>query len=261
MEKIQLKAQIREEIGKKFTKKLRKEGLVPAIVYKEGKKTAHLKINEKDLFNTLHTKAGENVLINLKIGEEQKGKDRGRVVIIKEVQHHPIREQILHVDLQEISLTEKLTLEVPIVVKGEAEGVVKDEGVLEHVIWEVKAECLPEDIPEKIEVNVAHMKIGDSILVKDLQTPPKVKILADPEQTVISVVPPYVEKVEEVAEEITEPELIRKEKEEEAVEEGAEKAPPEEKRPSEARESRRVIKETGKEAKKEGKKEEKEGKK
>ena len=228
MERVQLNAQVREEIGKKFTKKVRGEGSVPAVVYKEGRKTVHLKVNERDLFSALHTKAGENVLINLKIGDGSKGKDKDRVVIIKEVQHHPIRDQILHVDFQEISLTEKITVDIPIVVKGEAEGVVKDEGVLEHVLWEVKVECLPTDIPEKIEVDVTSMKIGDSVLVKDLQTPPGVKILIDAEQTVIFVVPPHVEEpVEEAAEEITEPELIRKEKEEEVPEEGAEKAAPE----------------------------------
>lgn len=246
MEKIQLKAEVREGIGKKPTKQLRKDSLVPAVVYKEGKKTIHLKINERDLFTALHTKAGGNVLINLKIGEEPKTKDKGRVVIIKEVQQHPIKDQILHVDFQEISLTEKLTVDVPIVVKGEAEGVVKDEGVLEHVMWEIKVECLPADIPEKIEVDVTHMKIGDSILIKDLQTPSGVNILLDAEQTVISVVPPHVEKVEEVVEEATEPELIREKKEEEEEgQEGTKEAASEEK----------------KEAKKEGKKEGKEEKK
>ena len=238
MERIQLKVQAREDTGKKSTKKLRREKLVPAVVYKEGKKTAHLKINERELFHVLGTQAGENVLINLKLDEGSKGKDKDRVVIIKEVQHHPIKDQILHIDFQEISLTEKLTVDVPIVTKGEAEGVVKEEGVLEHVMWEIKVECLPADIPAKIEVEVTQMKIGDSVLVKDLQTPPGVKILVDPEQTVIAVVPPHVEKPpeEEVAEGITEPELIRKEKKEEGEEAAEEGAP---------------------EAKKEGKKEDK----
>jgi len=240
MERIQLKAQSREDVGKKFTKGLRKVGLVPAVVYKGGKKTTHLKINEKDLFNALHTKAGENVLINLKIDDTEKERSKDRMVIIKDIQHHPIKEQILHVDFQEILLTEKLTVDVPIVVKGEAEGVVKEGGILEQVIWEVKVECLPTDIPEKIEIDVTHMKVGDSILVKNLGIPSGVKILADAEQTVVSLVPPHVEKPVEAVEEIAEPELIREKKEEE-LEEEPEKAQPE--------------------AKKEEKKEEKEGKK
>lgn len=231
MDRIQLKAQIREEIGKKLNRALRQDGFVPAIVYREGKKTVHLKINGKDLISTLTTKAGENVLINLNIDDKSKEQDNDRLVIVKEVQYHPIRDEILHVDFQEISLTEKLTVDVPIEVKGEAEGVVKDEGILEHVLWEVKVECLPADIPEKIEIDVTNMKIGDSILVKDLQTPPGVRIVGDAEQTVVSVAPPHVEKPAEVIEEITEPELIREKKEKEEVEgEEAEKPPSEEKK-------------------------------
>lgn len=232
METVQLKTKPRENIGKKFTKTLRKEGLIPAVVYKEGKDTVHIELQKKDLMSVLNTKAGANVLINLIIEDGSKTKSKERVVIIKEIQQHPIKDQILHVDFQEISLTEKLTVGVRIVVKGQAEGVVKDEGVLEHVMWEVKVECLPMDIPEKIEVDVTRLKIGDAILVKDIQASPGVKILADPEQTVVSVVPPHVEKpAEEVVEEVIEPELIREKKEKEEVpEEGGEAAAPEEKK-------------------------------
>lgn len=229
MEKIQLKAEIREDAGKKPTKKIRNEGLVPAVVYKEGKETVSLKINEKELVHVLKTKAGANVLIGLKIGGD---KSKDRTVLIKEVQRHPIKEQILHVDFQEISLTEKLTIDVPLVTKGEAEGVVKEEGVLEHVLWEVKVECLPADIPGKIEIDVTSLKIGDAILVKDIQPPAGVKILNAPDQTVVTVKMPHVEKpAEEVAAEAVEPELIRekKEKEEAEGEEGEGAAPAEDK--------------------------------
>jgi large subunit ribosomal protein L25 len=226
MERVPLKAQTRKETGKKYNKQLRKEGLIPAVVYKEGKETAHLSLGERDLATALRTRAGGNVLINLNIDEGEKRKGKGRVVIIKEIQQHPIKEQILHVDFQEISLTDKLTVDVPIAAKGEAEGVVKDGGVLEHVMWEVKVECLPADIPEKIEVEVTNMKIGDRVLVKDLQAPAGVKILDDAEQTVIAVEPPHVEKPPEevAAEEVTEPELIREKKEKEEEEAAAEEA-------------------------------------
>lgn len=229
MEKIQLKAEIREEAGKKPAKKIRNEGFVPAVVYKEGEETVSLKINEKELAYVLRTKAGANVLIGLKIGGD---KSKERIVLIKEVQRHPIKEQILHVDLQEISLTDKLTVDVPLVTKGDAEGVVKEEGVLEHVLWEIKVECLPVDIPGKIEVDVTSLKIGDSILVKDILMPAGVKILNAPDQTVVTVKMPHVEKpAEEVAEAVTEPELIRekKEKEEAEGEEGEAAVPAEDK--------------------------------
>jgi len=232
MERMQLKTQMREDTGKRPTKLLRKEGIVPAVVYREGRETVHVKVDQSDLIHVLHTKAGANVLINLKVESGSKGKEKDRVVIIKDIQHHPIKEQILHVDFQEISLTEKLQVDVPIQAKGEAEGVIKDEGVMEHVLWEIKVECLPADIPEKIEVDVTNMKIGDSVLLKDLQVPAGVKVLGDPEHTVISVVPPHEEApAEEPGEEMAEPELIREKKEEEEVpEEGAEGAPPEAKK-------------------------------
>jgi large subunit ribosomal protein L25 len=216
MEKIQLKAEIREAIGKKPSKKIRNEGFVPAVVYKAGKETISLKINEKELAYALKTKAGANVLIGLTIGGD---KAKERTVLIKEVQHHPIKEAIVHVDFQEILLTEKLIIDVPIVTKGQAEGVVKEEGVLERVLWELKIECLPADIPGKIEVEVTNLKIGDSILVKDIKAPAGVRILNAPDQTVVTVKMPYVEKpAEEGAEAAIEPELIREKKEKEEAE-------------------------------------------
>ena len=228
METVELKAKVRENVGKKYSKKLRHENLIPGVVYKEGEKTVHLKLSEKDLVHALRTKAGENVLISLKVEDGPKAKGKERVVVVKEMQHHPIKEQILHVDFQEISLTEKLTIDVPIALKGEAEGVVKEEGVLEHIIWEVKVECLPTDIPEKIEVEVSAMKIGDKVLVKDLVVPPGVTILDDSEQAVIAVELPHVEKPkEEGEEEALEPELIREKKE---LEEGEEEEGAEEKK-------------------------------
>jgi len=233
MEKVILAAEIREELGKSKVKELRKAEIVPGIVYRDGKECVNLKIKSRDLLDVLHTPAGENVLITLKVKGDKKKPERA--CLIKELQRHPVKENILHVDLNEISLTEKTKVKVPVHPHGEPEGVVKDEGVLEHVLWEVEVECLPMDIPEKIEVEVASMKIGDTVYVKDLVVEPAVEILSDPELTVLSVSPPAKEEVpEEVpAEEGAEPEVIAKgKKEEEEVEEGEapkakkEEAPP-----------------------------------
>lgn len=239
MKTIQLNAEIREGIGKKAARGIRSAGLIPAVVYKEGKETAHLKINQKEFLIALKTKAGANVLVNLKIGGVSKEKAKEQTVLIKEIQRHPIKEGILHVDFHEVSLTEKMIFDVPLVTKGEAEGVVKDEGVLEHVIWELKVECLPTAIPEKIEVDVTALKIGDSILVKDLTPPPDVKILNAPDQTVITVKMPHVEAPkEEGVEETVEPELIREKKEKEEAE-GEEEAAGEEKKETKPKEEKK----------------------
>ncbi len=224
MEKVILHAKIRKECGKSKVKKLRKEGLIPAVCYKDGKEPINLKANARDLFKALNTKAGENVLLTLLIDGLKSAKEK--TVIIKEIQTDPIKEDIIHIDFKEISLTEEVKVKVPVAVHGEAGEVVKEGGIVEHAIWEVDVECLPTKIPEKIEVEVSGMKIGDTIYIRDLRVPQGVKILNDPGLVVLIGKPPAKEeiKAEEAVEEITEPEVIekgKKEKEEEVVEEKA----------------------------------------
>jgi len=215
MEKVLLNANIRDDVGKEANKRLRREGGVPVVLYKKGKTSLSLKVDVKDLYHVLHTSAGENVILTLKVKADSKDAKatKDRTVIIKEIQHHPIKENILHVDFHEISLTEMITVRVPVETKGEAEGVKADGGVLDQVTKEIEVECLPTEIPDKIEVHVGPLKIGDAIRVKDLTVPAQIKVLSDPELTVLSVVPPHVEKEEEeAAEEITEPEVIKEKK-------------------------------------------------
>lgn len=234
MDFVDLHVSLREERGKKSNKKLGREGFTPAVVYKKGKDTVSLKINARELFKAFHTEAGENVIIKLHIDAAKK--DKERTVIVKEVQRHAIKDYLLHVDFQEISLTETLKVKVPIAGKGEAIGVKQDDGVLQHVMWEVEVECLPTNIPERFEVDVANIKIGESLHVKDIQVPEGVKILDNPEDIVFSVEHPKA--VEEVVAapvegEIQEPEVIREKKEEpeeEATAEVTEKPAKEEKK-------------------------------
>jgi len=224
MEKITLKANTREAFGKEAGNRLRKAGVVPSIVYKKAEKSIPIAVNKKDLFSVLHTSAGENVIIALEIFSQEKSKtpDMEKTVIIKEVQYHPIKGEILHLDFQEISLTEKITVEIPIETKGEPVGVKSDGGILDHPIKELNIECLPADIPEKIYVNVENLKIGDAIRVKDLDIPSNITVLDDPEQTVASVVPPEAEEVvseeEALTEAASEPEVIKQKKPEDAAE-------------------------------------------
>ena len=225
MEKIILKAQLRKETGKKIAKDLRKKGLIPANVYKDGKEATSLQVVLEDLRDVLHTKAGENVIITLKISGDGDSKDR--TVVIKELQREPIKDGMLHVDFNEISLTEVIKVDVPLESHGEPVGVKADGGILEHVIRELQIECLPTAIPEKIMVEVADMKIGDAIHVKDVKLPAGIKVLNDPELIAMIIKPPKVEAPkEEAAEEgAAEPELIRKKKEDGEEEEGSEEAP------------------------------------
>lgn len=241
MEKVILEAQVRKGLGKTDAKTLRKQGLVPCVCYKAGKESLHLKVGYRELWRVLHTKAGENVLVTLSIADGEKAL-KDKTVLIKEIQHEPVADKVIHVDFNEISLTEKIQVNVPLATRGEPEGVMKEGGVLDHVLWELQVECLPMDIPQKIELEIAHMKIGDDVLVKDITPPPGIKILNDPEQIAIAIHPPHVEKpAEELAAEGApeEPEIIKKgKKEEEVIEEEAEAKPKKEETPKPKEEKR-----------------------
>lgn len=232
MDFVELKAGLREEKGKEQNKKLRNTGMVPGVVYRKGEQTLSLKIDSKSLSKALHTEAGENVIIKLFVEGDKKKKER--IVVIKEIQKDPVKDAFVHLDLNEISLTETLKVKVPIVSKGEAVGVKQEGGVLQHVMWEVEVECLPTNIPDKIEVDIANLKIGGTLSIKDIPPSEGVKILADPESIVFSV--EHVKAVEEAVAapaegEALEPELIREKKEkEEAPEEEKTEAPKQEKK-------------------------------
>lgn len=222
MEKIILNAEVRSSTGKTAAKSLRRKDVIPAVVYKGGKEAIKLQLAVRALNEILHTKAGENVIVTLKIADGA-NKTKDKTVLIKEIQREPIRGLILHVDFSEISLTETLKVNVPLAVRGEPVGVKADGGILEHIMWELQVECLPTAIPEKIDVDVSAMKIGDAIYVKNITTPEGVKLITDPELIALIVKPPKVEvpKEEAAAEGAVEPELIRKKKEvEEEGEEG-----------------------------------------
>lgn len=224
MAEIIIHAQQREATGKEAAKRLRNAGLAPVIVYKKGKIGVNLAVKSVDLIHALHTSAGENVIIKLEY--EKDGKKTHKTVIIKEMQHHPIRGNIMHIDFSEISLTQSIQVKVPIRPVGEAVGVKRDGGILEHVLWELDIECLPTQIPEKIDVNVDELEIGNSIHVKDLKVDNDIKILTDPEEVVMIVEHPKIEEEPIAEEEVTEegaqePEVIgEKEREERQKEKG-----------------------------------------
>lgn len=241
MDFIELHGILREERGKEQNKKLREQGFVPVIVYKRGEETVSLKIDNRNLLKALRTEAGENVIIKLHVDGAKKKKER--TVVVKEIQKDPIKDNLLHVDFQEISLTETLKVKAPITAKGEAIGVKQDGGVLQHVLWEMDLECLPINIPEKIEIDISMLKIGDAVHVKDIKPPEGVKILNDPEGVVFSVEHP--KKVEEIIAApaegaVEEPEVIKEKKIKPEEEEAGEAAKPakEEKKAEEKKEEK-----------------------
>ena len=218
MEKPVLKAEIREGTGKQLARKLRVKGFIPAIFYGPRSKSIPLVIDAKEFTKTLQTEAGENVLIELNILKGNKA-DR-KVVMVKDVQIDPLQRTALHADLYEVAMDEMVTVEIPIHLTGKPEGT-KMGGILEQIRRVIQIQSLPGDIPKGIDVDVSSLKIGDSIHIQDVKVE-KVKILADTNFTIATVVPPVVEEekvVEEVVAEAAEgAEVKEKEKEEEEEE-------------------------------------------
>jgi large subunit ribosomal protein L25 len=257
MKEIVLKARHREKGGKEYAKKLRRGGFIPAVLYGPETPVLTLEIETKSFQALLRGGLGENVIVTLLLDEKEDGQ---RKVLIREIQRDPVKGDILHVDFHQISLTKKLTIEVPIHLVGTPEGV-NEGGILQHVLRELEVECLPTAIPEKIEVDVSSLKIGDSFHVADLKVE-NAEILSDPKSSVVTVVPPTVFKEPEVAAAVTEeePEVIGEKKEgeeeeekEEEKKEEKEKKEKEEQKGKEAKAEKKSA-EGGKEApKKEGK--------
>ncbi len=218
MEQIQLKASLREGKGKQAAKRLRREGFVPATVYHRGDTPLSVSLPDKEITRIVRSHGGENILINLTIEKDKRTKPRA--VIIKEIQQHPVKQNILHVDLNEISLSEKITVEVSIVALGEPVGVKQDGGLLDHPTRELKITCLPTDIPKHIDVDVSGLKINDTIHVRDLVLSDKLKVLNDPDQLLFQV-KLHEEEVEATTAEPQEVEVIREKKEEEGAAGGA----------------------------------------
>jgi large subunit ribosomal protein L25 len=214
MERPVLSAEIREGFGKGKARKLRAKGLIPAIFYSPRSQSIPLVIDSKEFVKTLQTEAGENVLIDLNIRKGDQA-DR-RVVMVKEIQIDPLQRTTLHTDFYEVTMDEMVTVEVPIHLIGKPEGI-KMGGILEQIRRVIQIQCLPGDIPKRIDVDVSSLKIGDSIHIQDIQVE-KAKILSDTDFTIATVVPPVVEEkkvVEEVVAEAAEGEEVKEKEEEE----------------------------------------------
>jgi large subunit ribosomal protein L25 len=200
METIGMEAQKREALGKEASKKMRREGIVPAVIYGSTIDATPLEIDYKDLSKILGTGGRENVLIDLKI----KGVNKtalNKTVIIKDLQRDPVKGIIKHVDLFEVQMDKAIRVSVPIHITGEAKGV-EAGGILQHETRELEIECLPSDIPKSIDVDVTDLDIGGSFHVRDLDVEENIKILVDDEHNIVSVVSPQKEEEEKTAEEL-----------------------------------------------------------
>ncbi|MBZ4688233.1 MAG: large subunit ribosomal protein [Clostridia bacterium] len=189
MEAAQLKAEIRQNTGKGNANKLRKEGFVPAVFYgKEiGSKGIKVKSNELE---KLINRYGENALVKLVVEED--GAEQEYTTLIREIQRHPIKDEITHVDFNQISMKHKLDTTVAVHLVGEAKGV-KDGGILQHGAREIDIRCLPINIPEHVEADISDLGIGDNLTVADLDLGEGIEILSEEDTILATVIAPTLE--------------------------------------------------------------------
>jgi|SRR5687767_7332581 len=214
MASAKLSAKGRDGQGKGDNRKLRQTGYIPAVIYGHGEKTRSVAVNQHELellFSRVHV---ENTVIDLNV----EGEKKPIRALVREVQTHPARGQIVHVDFYQIHAGERVTMQIPINFVGTAAGV-KNGGILQHTMDELEVEVSADNIPESINIDVSALEIGDSVHVSDVQAPEGVKLLDNPDRSVCSVSPPQAGIVEEVAApEVAapaEPEVIRRKKEDE----------------------------------------------
>src|SRR5438876_1155061 len=220
-----LEAQPREAGNKNEARRVRRSGKIPAVVYGAGKDAKTVSLDPRQVARILHSQTGHNTIFDLDLDGE-----RAKAMIV-DWQYEPIKGSLLHVDLKRIAMDQKLKVEVPIVLKGEAAGVKQQGGILEQLLREVEVECLPGDIPTSIEMDVSELTFGKVMRVSDLPHSEKLRFLTDADQTVAHITAVKEEEVPapevaaaEAAAAPAEPEVIKKGKQEVEGEEGAEPA-------------------------------------
>jgi large subunit ribosomal protein L25 len=233
-----LEAQKREPGNKNAARRVRAGGKIPAVVYGAGTVTASVAVDPRQVLRILKSESGHNTIFDLAMDDH-----RAKAMIV-DWQFEPIKGKLLHVDLLRIAMDKKLTVTVPVVLKGEAVGVKTDGGILEQLLREIEIECLPADIPKSIEADISHLTFGIELRVKDLPHNEKLKFLTDEDQMVAhitSVKEEVVATPEATAEAATatpaEPEVIKKGKQE-AEGEGEAEAKPEKAEKAEKKEKK-----------------------
>jgi len=194
MATAQLNASPRSGVGKGVARTLRAEGRVPGVIYGHAREPQALSIEQRELERLFARIAAESTVIELSLD--------GTTVrtLIREIQRHPFKRQILHVDFQELVAGEKVTVNVPLVLQGVPVGVRAEGGILDQTMRELSIHVDPADIPNHIDVDVSELTIGHSIHVSDLKLPPGVEVLDDEESTICVVSAPRTEVEPVVAE-------------------------------------------------------------
>jgi large subunit ribosomal protein L25 len=221
-----LEAHPRESGNKNAARRMRRDGSIPGVLYGAGKESLPVRVDPRHVLRILRSESGHNTIFDLALN----GGERTKAMIV-DWQYEPIKGKLLHIDLKRIAMDKSLTVRVPIFLKGEAEGVKTQGGIMEQILREVEIECLPGDIPTHIDADVTHLVFGTVLRVSDLPHSGKLKFLTDANQPVAhvtsvkeEVAPTPEAAAAEAATAPAEPEVIKKGKQE-TEEEGAEAAP------------------------------------
>jgi large subunit ribosomal protein L25 len=218
MEIQSLKAATRETGGKKSARDARAAGALPGVLYGGGQEPVSLSINRRE-FETVvhHSRGGEHAILRLEVEDKP---ELSSPVLLKAVQHHPLRGEFVHADFLRIRMDERIVTVVPVRLEGQAPGLTEG-GILDHQMREIDIECLALDVPEEVVVNVSALHIGDSIHVEQVTLPENVTVLSEPDRPIVTVHAPRVVKEAEPeagaegAEAAAEPEVITERKEKE----------------------------------------------
>ena len=188
MPRLTVDSQIRQEFGKNANRRLRAAGRMPGVVYGRNVEAVAVSVDPKDLDRILISNTGHNTIFTLKYQDQQ------RNVLIREHQRDPVGEELIHADFMAISMDRTMVFDVPVEIMGTAAGVRLDGGILDLVVREIQLECLPGSLPDHIRVDVTDLEIGDSVRVEQLDVDSdKVKMLSDPDLTVLTIAAPSVE--------------------------------------------------------------------
>ncbi len=218
MAEVKLQVEKRDGAGKGVARRARAGGKVPGVIYGRGMQPVPVVVDRREFVTALHTDAGTNVLLALQLDGES------IPALARELQTDPVKGTLLHADFVKVDLQTEVEVDVPVQIVGESPGV-KEGGVLEQPLFQVRVRCLPTDVPESVKADVSSLNIGDSLRVSDLAEGVQFQILNDPDATVVSIAAPISEEELEAMEAavgVTEEEP--EEVEAEAVEEGEEGA-------------------------------------
>ena len=212
---VSLQVAQRAGIGRTALKAVRKSGRVPGVLYGKAKGEARsrpIEIDARKLASMLQSSTSENVLVDVELTDPSGKKVDQHLALLVDVQHHPIKDYVIHIDLHEIAQDEILHAEVPVSSIGEPAGVKTGGGLLETMLRTIRVACLPRNLPDMITVDVSHLEIGHSVHVREIKLPEGVTTTNPPELPVFSVFAPKEEVVETPAAEVAQPEVIKEKK-------------------------------------------------